>query len=235
MTERTVDLWRYLPDYLQEFLELQVLFAAERPEFQTLVHNLNSLLDNLFINTATDAGLERFEQILHLYPNPTDTIAIRRSNVMAAWFSDKKYTLKTLLNRLSTLQQNENVQLIWDEDDNYLLHVITRMELQGQVDRLYEILEEMLPADIAYESVNYIEFNETFNIFYGVGLVGTGTLFLTDDFNETVTDDLTLYYAAGIVGTGTLFLTNDFTGTVEISGNAFVGMANGYTEIISTN
>ena len=235
MTDRTVDLWRYLPNYLKEYDELVSLFAAEKPEFQILVHNLNSLLDNLFINTATDAGLERFEQILHLYPNPTDTIAVRRSNVMAAWFSDKKYTMKTLLNRLTTLQQNENVQLVWDEDDNYLLHVITRLEIMGQVDRLYEILEEMLPANIAYESLNYIEFNETFNLFYGVGLVGTGYFFLTNDFNEVVNADMTLYYASGIVGTGTLFLTDNFNESVEISGNAFVGMANGYTEFISTH
>ena len=235
MTERTVDLWHYLPDILKEFRELNALFHAEEPQFQLLVHNQIGLLDNLFIDTATSEGLKRFEQILHLYPNPGDTIAVRRSNVMAAWFSDKKYTLKTLLNRLSTLQGNDNIQLEWDEDDNYLLHVITRLEIMGQVDRLYEILEEMLPADVAYESVNYIEFNETFNVFYGVGLVGTGTLFLTDDFNETVFDDLTLYYATGIVGTGTLFLTDDFNESVEISGNAFVGMANGYTEFISTN
>lgn len=207
MTERTVDLWRYLPEYLKQFPELDKLFEAEKPEFQTLVYNLNRLLNNLFIDTATSGGLDRFEQILHLYPNPGDTVEIRRSNIMAAWFSDKTYTMKTLLNRLSVLQGNDNIQLVWDEDDNYLLHVFTRLEVQGQVDRLHEILEEMLPADIAYESTNYIE----------------------------VTKEVGVYYAAGLSVTGTLFLTNDFTGTVEISGNAFVGMANGYTEIISTN
>lgn len=207
MTERTVDLWRYLPEYLKQFPELNKLFEAEKPEFQTLVYNLNRLLNNLFIDTATSGGLDRFEQILHLYPNPGDTVEIRRSNIMAAWFSDKMYTMKTLLNRLSVLQGNDNIQLVWDEDDNYLLHVYTRLEVQGQVDRLYEILEEMLPADIAYESTNYIE----------------------------ATKEVGVYYAAGLSVTGTLFLTNDFTGTVEISGNAFVGMANGYTEIISTN
>lgn len=207
MTERTVDLWRYLPEYLKQFPELNKLFEAEKPEFQTLVYNLNRLLNNLFIDTATSGGLDRFEQILHLYPNPGDTVEIRRSNIMAAWFSDKMYTMKTLLNRLSVLQGNDNIQLVWDEDDNYLLHVFTRLEVQGQVDRLHEILEEMLPADIAYESTNYIE----------------------------ATKEVGVYYAAGLSVTGTLFLTNDFTGTVEISGNAFVGMANGYTEIISTN
>lgn len=205
--ERTVDLWQYLPDFLKQFRELNTLFEAERPQFQALVHNELSLLNNLFIDTATNEGLKRFEQILHLYPDPTDTLEIRRSNIMSAWFSDKTYTLKTLLNRLSTLQGNDNIQLEWDEDDAYLLHVTTRLEIKGQVDRLHEILEEMFPADIAYQSTNYIE----------------------------ATKEVGVYYAAGLSVTGTLFLTNDFTGTVEISGNAFVGMANGYTEIISTN
>jgi len=235
--ERTVDLWRYLPEYLKQFLELVKLFEAERPQFQLLVHNQHKLLNNLFIETATDEGLKRFEKILHLYPNPTDTVEIRRSNVMAAWFSDKTYTLKTLMNRLTALQGNDNVQLDWDEDDAYLLHVTTRLEIKGQVDRLVEILEEMFPADIAYESKNYIEFDETFNLFYGIGLTGTGTLFLTDDFNETVTDDLTLYYASGIVGTGYLFLTDNFNENVNgvlslkiASGVSISGNTGGFTE-----
>ena len=64
---------------------------------------------------------------------------------------------------------------------------------------------------------------------------GTGTLFGTNDFNETVNADMALYYASGIIGTGIFFLTDNFNESVEISGNAFVGMANGYTEFISTH
>ncbi len=261
--ERIVDLWQYLPEYLKQYKELIFLFAAEEPHFQILVKDTIKLLNNMFIDTATDEGLKRFEKILQLYPNPGDTIEVRRSNVKANWFSNKVYTLKTLLTRLQLLQQNENVQLYWDEDDIHLLHVITRLEQMGQVDRLHEILEAMLPANVAYDSDNYIEFNETFNLFYGVGLVGTGTFFLTNDFNqtlgalvphyigagmsgtgtlfgtndfnETVNADMALYYASGIVGTGIFFLTDNFNESVEISGNAFVGMANGYTEFISTH
>lgn len=263
MTERTVDLWQYLPEFLKKFRELDKLFEAERPQFQLLVHNQIDLLNNVFIETATNEGLKRYEKILNLYPNPTDSIEVRRSNIMAAWYSNKIYTLKTLFERLQIIQGNDNIQLIWDEDDNLYLHITTRMELSGQVDRLHEILEAMLPANVAYESINRIEFNETFTIFYGVGLVGAGTFFLTDDFrqtfnnpvpayvgagmsatgtlfgtndfNETVNSDMALYYASGIVGTGVFFLTDNFNESVEISGNTFVGMANGYTEFISTN
>jgi len=234
MIERNVDLWQYLPEFLKQFRELDGLFEAERPQFQALEHNRQSLLDNLFIETATNEGLKRFESILGLTPSAGETLEVRRSNVLTNWFSNKVCTLKTLLTRLQILQQNENVQLYWDEDDIHLLHVITRLEQMGQVDRLYEILESMLPANVVYDSDNYIEFNKAFNVFYGVGLVGTGYFFLTNDFNEIVNADMTLYYASGIVGTGTLFLTDNFNESVEISGNAFVGMANGYTEFIST-
>lgn len=263
MDERTVNLWRYLPEFLKQYRELDALFQAEQPEFQTLVHNQIIEFNDFFIETATQEGLKRFEKILGIYPNPGDSIEIRRKNIMVHWYTHDVYTLLTLKNRLSMLQGNDNIQLTWNEDDPFLLHVVTRLELKGQVDTLYQILESMLPANIAYDSDNYIEFNETFTIFYGAGLVGTGTLFLTDDFketvggalahyigsgmsisgsvfgtndfNETVNADLSLYYASGIVGTGIFFLTDNFNESVEISGNTFVGMANGYTEFISTH
>lgn len=237
MVERTVDLWEHLPSFLKQFKELDKLLEAERPEFQLLVRNEIDLLNNLFILTATNEGLKRFEKILNIYPSPDDSIETRRNNVMVKWYSKDIYTMKTLKNRLDMLQGNDNVQLEWDETDNFLLHVVTRLDFKGQVDTLASILESMLPANVAYQSVNYIEFNETFNLFYGVGMTGTGTLFLTDDFNETVTDDLTLYYASGIVGTGYLFLTDNFNENVNgvlslkiASGVSVSGNTGGFTE-----
>ena len=214
MVERTVDLWQYLPGFLKKFREMDKLLSAEEPEFQALVHGQLEMMNNMFILTATDVGLKKFEKILHLYPNPDDTIESRRNNVMVHWYSKDVYTLKTLFNRLSMLQGNDNIQIDWDEDDIYLLHIITRLELKGQVDTLAQIIEMMLPANIAYESVNRIEFSETFNLFYGVGLVGAGTVFLTDDFNQVFRNPIPHYIGAGLIGTGTLFGTNDFNETV---------------------
>lgn len=263
MIERTVDLWQYLPEFLKQFLELDKLFEAEQPQFQLIVHKQMELLNNMFIQTATDEGLKRFEKIVGIYPNPGETIDLRRTNVLAAWFSNTMYTMKVLLTRLQMLQGNDNVQLTWDEDDCYLLHIKTHLEQIGQVDSLYQILEMMLPANIAYESINEILFEKNIIQYYGVGLVGTGyffltndfnetvssilpayvgagmveagTLFGTNDFNETVDSNMVLYMASGIVGTGYLFLTDDLNEHVEIRGNVFVGMANTTTEFISTN
>lgn len=207
MIERTVDLWQYLPEFLKQFRELDGLFEAERPQFQALEHNRQSLLDNLFIETATNEGLKRFESILGLTPSAGETLEVRRSNVLTNWFSNKVYTMKTLLTILQVLQGNNNVQLTWDSVDPFLLHVVTRLEKRGQVDKVYEILEKMLPMNVDYDSDNFIEVNQTIPLYTAVGLTGTFTLFLTNDFNEEV----------------------------DISGNAFVGMANTYTEIISTN
>ena len=260
---RDINLIHYLPLFVQEYREIKHIMDAENPEFQLVADESEVLKNNQFITTCDENGIARFEKILGIYPNPGDSIEIRRKNIMVHWYTNDVYTLLTLKNRLSMLQGNDNIQLTWNEDDPFLLHVVTRLELKGQVDTLYQILESMLPANIAYDSDNYIEFNETFTIFYGAGLVGTGTLFLTDDFNETVggalahyigsgmsisgsvfgtndfnenvNADLSLYYASGIVGTGIFFLTDNFNESVEISGNTFVGMANGYTEFISTH
>lgn len=207
MVERTVDLWKYLPEFLKQYRELNALFDAEKPYFQALVHNQLGEMKNFFIETADGMGLSRFERVLKIYPNPDDTLEIRRKNILVHWYSNDICTLLTLKNRLALLQGNDNIQFSWDEDDPLLLHVVTRLEEKGQVDTMNQILETMLPANVAYESTNYIEFNKEITPFVAVALTGTFTLFHTTDFNENV----------------------------DISGNAFVGMANTYTEIISTN
>ena len=263
MVERTVDLWEHLPSFLKKFRELDKLLEAEKPEFQLLVHNGLKLLNNLFILTADEDGLERFEKILKIYPSADDTVETRRKTVMVQWYTKDVYTLKTLRNRIEMLQGNDNVQIVWDDEDNFLLHITTRLDYKGQVDTLAWILECMLPAEVAYDSFNRIEFEDSVTLFYGVGLVGTGYFFLTNDFNETVSSvlptyvgagmvetgtvfgtndfnetvdsNMVLYLASGIVGTGYLFLTDDLNENVEIRGNAFVGMANTTTEFITTH
>ena len=215
MTERTVDLWQYLPDYLKQFRELEALFEAEKPQLQALIHNQIALLNDMFIMTATNEGLKRFEKILNLYPEPGESLELRRSNVLANWFSNNTYTLKVLLTRLQMLQGNNDVQLQWDADDCYFLHVITRLEQSGQVDSLYRILETMLPANIVYDSVNRFEISADISMSFIMGLSGTGTLFNTNDIVGTFPNTIPVNVGSGVSITGTLFMTNDIVGTFE--------------------
>lgn len=213
MVERTVDLWEHLPSFLKNFRELDKLLEAETPEFQLLVENELKLLNNLFILTADEEGLKRFEALLHLYPAEDDTLETRRNNVLTKWYTKDIYTMKTLRNRLEMLQGNSNIDLIWDDVDKLLLHVITRLESKGQVDTLVGILEGMLPMNIAYQSENRLEITENIDMSFAMGLSMTGTLFNTNDIVGVYPVDIPANVGARISITGTLFMTNDLIGT----------------------
>ena len=211
MDERTVDLWEGLPPYLRQFREMEKLLEAERPEVQALVHNTLYLLDNLFIETAEDMGLKRFEKLVQIYPSPNDTIETRRKNVLAAWYSYDLYTLYNLKKRIEMLQGNQHHSISWDETDNFTLHLIVDLSQDGQIDYLYKMLEIMLPANISYTVENRIVMESTLTLNYGVEVIGTGCLFLTNDLVGTFRNNVPAYVGGDIVHTNTLFLTDEQT------------------------
>lgn len=207
--ERVVDLWEYLPPFLKKFKEFEKLLAAEQPEFQELIKERNQLLDNLFIETADSEGLKKYENLLKIYPNPDDSLELRRKNVLSKWFSADIYTMKTLLQRLVLLQGNEDVQLVWDEDDAFALHVITDLEERGQVDTLAQILEMMVPANIEILSENIFAITAEIPTGVSVGTNIAGSLFLTNDLPASdFQNEMNLYYSAGMSMTDTQFITD---------------------------
>lgn len=168
---RIVNLWEYLPDFLKEFKELQALFTAETPTFQGLVANLEKLKDDAFIDTAGADGIAEYEKLLGISPSVTDTLEDRRATVLSRWWGVTPYTFRSLRNRIVTIQGNENVELYFDEDDPYLLHVVTRLEREKQINDLVYILQTMCPANMHY-SIENISAEDTAYEYTGSAAVG---------------------------------------------------------------
>lgn len=229
---RKVDLWYYLPPFLKEFLEMREILGAEEPEFQELVRQLDGMRKDSFITTATANGISRFESLLGIHPDASASLETRRSAVLTRWWDTTPYTIRTLKNRIALIQGNNNIQVSFDDDNPYCIQIVTRLETAGQVDDLAYIIQTMLPANLMVDSANRLEVDLTGGLFYGMGAGVTGTLFLTNDLNETVQNEIPHLIGAGMSGTNTLFLTNDLNEAVNVSGNAFVGMASGFTNIL---
>ena len=201
---RKVDLWYYLPPFLKEFLELREILGAEEPEFQELVKQYDDVLKDNFIITATERGIARFESTLGIRPNASASLETRRSAVLTKWWDATPYTLRTLKNRIALIQGNSNIQISFDKDNPYCIQIVTRLETAGQVDDLAYIIQTMLPANLEVDSANRLEGTVNVGLFYGMGTGMTETLFLTNDLNESV----------------------------NVPGNALVGMASGFTNVL---
>ena len=183
---------------------MREIMGAEEPEFQTLVEQCDGVMNDNFITTATAKGIARFEQMLKITPSTGASLESRRSAIMTRWWDVIPYTIRGLKNRIATIQGNDNVQISFSEENPYLIQIVTRLETAGQVDDLAYILQTMLPANLEVASTNRLEGNLETRLSYGMGTSVTGMLFLTNDLNENV----------------------------NVSGNALVGMASEFTNVL---
>lgn len=200
---RQVDLWYYLPPFLKDFVEMVEILGAEEPEFQTLVENIDNVMNDNFITTATANGISRFEKLLGIQPSSGASLETRRSAVLTKWWDATPYTIRALKNRIAMLQGNDDVQVTFSEENPYCIQIITRLETAGQVEDLAYILKTMLPANLEVDSANRLEGSVTMSLFYGMGAGLTGTLFLTNDLNETVQNEIPANIGTGLSVTGT--------------------------------
>lgn len=205
---RTVNLWDYLPPFLKEFREFQVLIDAQTPEVQALQDRLDQMMDNCFITKAHDAGLKRFEKLLGIFPAEGETEEYRRNTILSRWFDRLPFTVRGLLQRIGIIQGNNNIQVYFEDDDPYTVHIVTRLEEAGQVDSLIFIFRSMIPANLVIDSVNRIEGNSEVSINYAVGMTDSNYLFLTNDLNETIQENIPEYAGMGLSVTGSLYLTD---------------------------
>lgn len=138
----------YLPPVLQNVMEFQAINEAQQPEFDMAWESLNFLMDNQFIDTATEVGVKAWEEELNLVPLATDTLDDRKLRVKTAWASNAVYTYKWLSDWLK-IACKENVPHINLND--YTL----RITLPVSVDYSY-ILDSMrkyIPVNIFIDAV----------------------------------------------------------------------------------
>lgn len=92
----------YLPPVLQSVMEFAAITGAQQPEIEAAWDALNLVMDNQFIDTATDAGIAVWEKELGIVPLATDTLEDRKQRLKTAWTYGVVYTYNWLVNWLKT-------------------------------------------------------------------------------------------------------------------------------------
>lgn len=92
----------YLPPVLQAVLEYVQITGAQQPEFELAWDALNLVMDNQFIDTATEEGVAVWEKELNIVPLNTETLEERKQRIKTAWTYGVVYTYNWLVNWLKT-------------------------------------------------------------------------------------------------------------------------------------
>ena len=93
----------YWIEEVQKVKEFQEISNAEDPEILNLQNEITNLLDDQFIQDATEKGIARREKMLNIQPFADDTLASRRFRVGVKWDNQLPYSYKQLDQRLIDL------------------------------------------------------------------------------------------------------------------------------------
>jgi predicted nucleotidyltransferase len=93
----------YLIDKILEIKDFEVIANIEDKELFLLNESIIDLLNDEFIETATEKGIAKRENFFKIQPFADDTLESRKFRLNAKWNSRLPYTHKQLIERLNSL------------------------------------------------------------------------------------------------------------------------------------
>lgn len=144
----------YLPFILRDLPAFKAAMASQQPEFSALWDSVAAFQDDLFILTAGDRGLARWEYILDLVPKASDSFDVRRIRILTALNRQLPYTLPQLQNVLNNIygvgssaaEVPENSYTLW----------VTMPYTDTYADTM-ELVDAMSPQNLFLQYIAYLE------------------------------------------------------------------------------
>lgn len=156
---KDVNLYNNLPDFMQQYKEIQAIFNIENIDLTKLWNEIRRSFNNSFIFTTDVLGIAKFEKMMNIYPKATDSLKDRQLRVYIKWNATLPYTWRWLEEFLITYYQNVETKAIPVLFNNkYELNI--RLEKQKEFDNfdygIYGELRPIIPANLGLKIINVI-------------------------------------------------------------------------------
>lgn len=138
------DLW---PPIMQELKEFQKIAEIEDSLFEQLKQEIEGIVNDQFISTATEKGVARRERMLKISPFADDTLETRRFRVQGVWNDKLPYTYRVLLERLDSLCGPDGYVIELNAGE-YSLNIKIELTRERMFDEIVKISRQMVPANI---------------------------------------------------------------------------------------
>ena len=144
---KEVDLLSYWMPILRNIKEFKEIAKAEEPELIYILTEIDRAIANMYIETADEYGIKRFEDIMGIYPETGATLEDRRFAVMVKWSDQLPYTEETLKDLLTILCGEDGYTVLVDYD-TYRITVKLALGNEDSVEAVRELLERIAPANM---------------------------------------------------------------------------------------
>lgn len=137
----------YWIEEIKNIKEFKEIAKAENPEVKKVWEAIEDLIDDQFIETATERGIARREKILEIIPFADDDIESRRFRVKARWNEQLPYTYRVLQNTLDQLCGNNGYSMVLNSKE-YSLKIKIELTKKRMFDEVKELTRKMAPANM---------------------------------------------------------------------------------------
>lgn len=195
MRQAAVDILRYLPEFLAKSPRFKAANDADSKEHDTIRLDLQDLLDQFYVASAT-YGLEEWEEMVGITTDTSLSYEARRANVLAKLRKTESVTeafLTELINRYIADQQG----YILSYPAEYRIEILYHGGQVMDYGKLRGAINTYIPAHIGYKLVTITQANLEF---HGAGIVRAYKKELVDmKTGYSLEANGTTLYAAGFV------------------------------------
>lgn len=136
----------YYPPVIKQIKEMQQIARAEDIEFSKMRFETDKVIRNMFVYTADELGVKRFEKILGITPKAAQSMDDRKIYIISM-MNRRKMSLSELTAMLSNY--SEGIELINDMSNMEM--IVTINTDAGSLETLNNIIDEILPMNIYFE------------------------------------------------------------------------------------
>ena len=140
----------YLPDMLKEIREFKALAESYDVSLKDATRALRKVYNEQFVAEADEQGLAVYERFLGISAGELDTIEERRFRIMARFYENAPYTLKSLEKNLAVLC-GEDGFTINRELAEFYIKIRLSLTSKKNMKIVERLLERILPANMIYE------------------------------------------------------------------------------------
>lgn len=150
----------YWPEFLSEFREFQEIANTEDFELSLVRQAVANLLDDQFIQTATETGIAWRERMLKVVPFADDDLESRRFRIQAKWNDKLPYTYKELVDKMNSLC-GKNGYTMTLNSNLYTLDIKIELINRRMFDEVEKISRKMVPANMLVTvELRYNQYNK---------------------------------------------------------------------------
>lgn len=136
----------HYPPVIKQIKDIQQIAKAEDIEFTKLNTSITEVIRNMFVFTADETGVKRFEKLLGITPKVAQSLDDRKIYIISM-MNRRKMSLEELTAMLSNY--SEGIRLINDMS-NFEMIVEINTDA-GSLETINSIIDEILPLNIYFE------------------------------------------------------------------------------------